>query len=594
MKTRLLPLLFAMVLAAPLVEAGAARLYAASDGDKIERYAIGPAGAAANAVWDGHTVRLFGARNEVLAFQVVVESDAQGIAALSATLPELRQRGGTSRITYAPPVLDSSQFAGRDIELFSVNYLNVTQTTHASWAWHPGTAAEPKDTLGWKPVQLVPENARAGRGGFPLTVAPSRNQALWIEVYTGRDRPAGIYEGALAVAIDGQRTVLPVELELFDFALPDENSLDTMVYYEPTQPGLYHGRNLDPEYHRFAHRYRVELVNAYDEAEVRQSLGRFTGADFTPETGYDGPGRGVGNRIVPRSFYGPGEGFEEPESARRQSDAWMTFLQATLPKARTFLYMPDEPGRGEYAHILKLGANVHENPGPGRKLPIFVTSNWKPEIDAAIDFWCAGPQHVDLARVKSERARGRNYCFYNGGRPQGPTPIIDAPGTDARVIAWAAFKHGMDLYFYWHGVHWQHNRQKQGERHQDVWVEPITFDDRGQPGKSLDGQGILNGDGVLFYPGEERVHPDQDRGIAGPVASVQLANLRRGLQDHLYLTLARQRGQDAVVDEVLSAIVPRVFSDAGETVSFPETAAPYEAARRKLAEAIVAGAPVKR
>jgi hypothetical protein len=67
---------------------------------------------------------------------------------------------------------------------------------------------------------------------------------------------------------------------------------------------------------------------------------------------------------------------------------------------------------------------------------------------------------------------------------------------------------------------------------------------------------------------------------------VQLANFRRGLQDHQYLTMARKLGLDAVVDDVLKAIVPRVFSDAGERVSFPESGDPYEAARVKLAAAI--------
>ncbi len=74
--------------------------------------------------------------------------------------------------------------------------------------------------------------------------------------------------------------------------------------------------------------------------------------------------------------------------------------------------------------------------------------------------------------------------------------------------------------------------------------------------------------------------------MPGPVASVQLANLRRGLQDHLYLTLARQLGQTAAVDAALRAVVPRVFSDAGETVGFAETGDEYEAARLELARAI--------
>jgi hypothetical protein len=264
----------------------------------------------------------------------------------------------------------------------------------------------------------------------------------------------------------------------------------------------------------------------------------------------------------------------------------MGFLDRELPFARTFLYMPDEPSRAEYARIRALADNVHTSPGPGRRLPVFVTKHWVEELDGAIDLWCAGPQHVDLARVAQEKAKGRGYCTYNGGRPHGPAIVIDAPATEARAIGWAVFKHDLDLYFYWHGVHWRHNSQKQGERRQDVWADPVTFDNRGQPHKPVPDQGVINGDGVLFYPGEERLHPARDRGIAGPIASVQLANLRRGLQDHLYLSLARKLGLQAVVDKAVQAVVPRVFSDAGEAVGFAETGDAYEAARLELAEAI--------
>ena len=183
---------------------------------------------------------------------------------------------------------------------------------------------------------------------------------------------------------------------------------------------------------------------------------------------------------------------------------------------------------------------------------------------------------------------GVRYWFYNGGRPAAGAITIDAPATDARATIWAAFKHDVRVYFYWHSVHWRHNTQKQGERNQNVWAESITFDNRKQPQRSADDQGFINGDGVLMYPGQDRLHPDQDRGVVGPVATVQLANFRRGLQDHQYLTLAAKLGLKPLVDEVLAAIVPRVFSDATERVSFPETGDPYEAARLKLARAIEA------
>jgi hypothetical protein len=89
-----------------------------------------------------------------------------------------------------------------------------------------------------------------------------------------------------------------------------------------------------------------------------------------------------------------------------------------------------------------------------------------------------------------------------------------------------------------------------------------------------------------MYPGEEKLHPEQDRGIAGPVNTIQLANFRRGLQDHLYLTLARQLGLNSLINEELQAIVPRVFSDAKGKVGFAETGNEFERARYSLAQAI--------
>ena len=219
-------------------------------------------------------------------------------------------------------------------------------------------------------------------------------------------------------------------------------------------------------------------------------------------------------------------------------------------------------------------------------MPTFVTKHYVKDLDGAIDIWDTGPLGYDIQRAVEERSHGRKYWIYNGGRPAAGAIVIDAPATDARATIWACFKHGIDNYFFWHGVHWQHNRQKVGERRQDVWANPITFDNRGQPNKPLDDQGYINGDGVLMYPGEEKLHPHQDRGIAGPINTIQLANLRRGLQDHLYLTLARQLGLNSLINDELQAVVPRVFSDAKETVGFAETGNEYERARYRLAQAI--------
>ena len=123
-------------------------------------------------------------------------------------------------------------------------------------------------------------------------------------------------------------------------------------------------------------------------------------------------------------------------------------------------------------------------------------------------------------------------------------------------MAWAAFKHDIDVYFFWHGVHWQHNRQKQGERQQNVWANPITFDNRGQPNKT--DHGYLNGDGVLFYPGEEKVHPEEDRGIAGPGGHRAAREpAPRPAGPPVPDAGPRSAGRRAVVDEALRAVVPQ-------------------------------------
>jgi hypothetical protein len=566
----------------------AQQIWAINDGEKVEKDDLNHPLKKSNAAWDGRKVTLFGARNEIIAFQLIIEAGQKGIGRLSVSLPSLVQLDGRARIAYTPPAADPTQYVGRHIRLFSLNYMLVTQPTAASWIYRRNTPSAPKDPTGWKPVQLVPENARSGKGGFPLKVEANHNQAMWIEIYLARDLPAGRYRGEINVDSDGKVTRVPVELELFDFTLPDENSMHAMIYYESSQPRLYQGRNLDAVYHRFAHRQRVELVSAYSIESAMAAAGRFRGGDFTRANGYEGPGESIGNTIIPASFYGPGNGYDERESAWRKSDAWMTFLKKQFPRAITFLYMPDEPRRAQFDRIRKIADNIHTNPGPGRSLPIFVTHRYVKELEGAIDIWDSGPRGYDIERAKAEREQGRDYWIYNGGRPAGGAIVIDAPATDARATIWACYKHGIKVYFYWHGVHWRHNSQKQGNRIQNIWSNPITFDNRGQPDKPTEDQNYANGDGVLIYPGEEKLHPEEDRGLSGPISTIQMANFRRGLQDHQYLTLARKLGLNHLVDEVLRKIVPRVFSESGETVGFAEDGDSFEAARAQLAAAIVA------
>src|SRR3954451_9084707 len=85
----LLASLASVVLATTNADAGVRRIWAVNDGEKIDRDAKNHPASSRNSVWDGRMVRLFGGRNEVVAFQVIVEADARGVNELTVRLPAL-------------------------------------------------------------------------------------------------------------------------------------------------------------------------------------------------------------------------------------------------------------------------------------------------------------------------------------------------------------------------------------------------------------------------------------------------------------------------------------------------------------------------
>ena len=95
-----------------LPDTAIAALWAVGDGEAVERDANDLP--RTSAVWDGRRVQLHGARNEVLAFQLVVRAGKPGIRALSARLPELTSvtHPADSPFRYAPPAPTLRTFAG--------------------------------------------------------------------------------------------------------------------------------------------------------------------------------------------------------------------------------------------------------------------------------------------------------------------------------------------------------------------------------------------------------------------------------------------------------------------------------------------------
>ena len=55
-----------------LATAGVRRVWAVNDGEKVERDVTNHPASARNSAWDGRVAHIFGAKNEIVAFQVIV------------------------------------------------------------------------------------------------------------------------------------------------------------------------------------------------------------------------------------------------------------------------------------------------------------------------------------------------------------------------------------------------------------------------------------------------------------------------------------------------------------------------------------------
>jgi len=147
----------------------------------------------ANAVWDGGAVGLFGARAETVSFQLVVERPPAA---------------GRWTCAVRPGALtgpDGARIAPESVSLF------------ANW---PARNRSKR----WQPAYCVPVEPGAALAlPDPARKLPGRtNRSFYVEVYVPRSAPPGAYKGAVRVTAGDEAVAVPVELDVLDFALPEE------------------------------------------------------------------------------------------------------------------------------------------------------------------------------------------------------------------------------------------------------------------------------------------------------------------------------------------------------------------------------------
>jgi PKD repeat protein len=589
-----------LVLAALLVwgsgqraEAGLQSVWAVDDGEKIFRGDTNSPLESSNSVWDGSDVSLFAAKNEIVAFQLILEADGSGANTVDVTVSDLTNGGYT--INGSHPLPDPNDYVGVGVELFTEHYLDVSVLSgdplEGYFNWAPSAApAVSGMTTGWMPDALVPFSAAQGKGGAPFDISANQNQGVWVDIYVDKGLPAGTYTGTMTVTVGGNpMDTIPVSLQVLDFTLPDQNHYRSMVYYSLWDCVMprYNLTEGSPEYwemarnhHRMAHRHRVDLIGAGDWSPINNIPGILDGSAYTTGQGYEGPGESVGNGVYSIGTYG-GWWNQNQSYYQSESDAWVNWFNANAPGVDYFMYLVDEPGSDLYEDIKTRCNWIHNNSGPGKDLPVLVTTSIKGDLIGYVDIWCSPTGAWDSVSTADAEARGEQVYSYAAHRPKTPSDVTDDWGIAFRLKPWIAYQWDVTRWFTWESTHYERNPNEIDPGGDiNVWVDPLTFH---TPNASETG----NGDGLMIYPGRDYVFSAQDREYGGPVASYRLKMYRRGAQDFEYMWLAEQAGNGAEVQNILQDILPHTMDNELTVPDWSNADAPYEEARAELADLVL-------
>jgi hypothetical protein len=501
---------------------------------------------------NGRTVQLFGAANETVSFQIVLDAGAS-LSGLTVQPSALTADG-------LPPIGSDRTAAWR--------MLPVKVTDFPAWYIRlVGRAPQPARYYD----ALVP--ADAPDGGQPWNVPAGERIALWIDITVPRDARGGTYTGQIALGTaDGTAHAIPVELTLYDFVLPDARPLPAIggfdhrtlyehfivdpdnadqpyvpVYLDPKNPKVAEGLDLIRQVMVLGHEHRLDLFDRHIAPKIRRDLYGEMALDWEP---YD---------AIVRPYL-DGSAFDD----RIGSPAWPIPYRQDVPVPRYYGGIDSElyaQAAGQFLlkcgrHFRALGADDRMFAWPVRgevspqayrvfmamadivrrtdcsipvlaRLPIAppAETGWQPPpgLADAVDIVAPPGQWLDPMTARQFRKPQTPLAgvWLSPGRPPYvPALSVVSTPADVRALPWLASKYGCAAVFLPEVLNWRG----------DVFQTPAGAETR------------------LFYPGKEV-------GVRGVLPSVRLKRLRRGLQDILYVWLLRQRQRSALAETVVNSMV---------------------------------------
>jgi len=539
-----------------------------------------------NWIYDGSKATLYAGRGEYVSFQLVLTNNTGSpLKAIQVGMDPFE--GEESRITIPP-------------ELF------------LEWAVEVKTPSTgyPKASLGkgWYPDALIPfefiqmDSTKVHRRWtYPLELPDFNNRiddqksmVIWVDQYVPfeyNEAKPGIYNSAITVSIGDVTKSIPMELIVWNFALPNENKLKASLQHE----GFLSRSDEDSELavYQLFKRNRIGLMDpTYDPGleimenkEVRlnwEALDKrlnkyFTGKAFTTEYGYDyGPGYGepIETYILPFDVYGKHgtRGWPDigtPDVERNPEN--IALYRKVIKEVRDHLNQSIDPGKTELIVYLN-GLDESYFPEAWDRMVFFgnIFKEDYPEVSFRIDgsyseeamtvvqhsisSWASHTLNYNYDKVKKYQDMGIKDWLYGPMLYEakvnswvGSSTFIDLPLVNDRAISWSSWKYNTYSWISW-GV---------GPGWRSAWYDPETWKDSYKFGSDSDAGYTfkkLNGNGLLIYsPG---IVPN----VWGPCPSIRLKMMRNGVQEYEYMRLlAELDGNDERVDVIVNSIIKQPF-----------------------------------
>ncbi len=157
------------------------------------------------------------------------------------------------QITCGPLVGPGSSIPTTNIEVLQVLYLEVKQATDGS------------SIKGLCPDPLAPVRA-------PLELRPDFNHAFWLRTFVPANQAAGVYRGSISLRAKDFQAVIPIELTVYDFALPKRMTCTTAFGFSPGNVFRYHRLKNESDKRLVLEKYWADLaahhISPYDPAPL--------------------------------------------------------------------------------------------------------------------------------------------------------------------------------------------------------------------------------------------------------------------------------------------------------------------------------------